>query len=128
VLRVDPAGMLSVFAGTGLEGDSGDGGPATGANIDPDGLAVDDAGTVYISSQLHHRVRRVDRAGTITNFAGQSAPPDYGAGYGDGRPATSAQLRFPTDLAWRDGNLYILDGYRVRKVDRSGIMTTVAGG
>ena len=41
VLRVDPSGMLTVFAGTGLEGDGGDGGPATGANIYPDGVAVD---------------------------------------------------------------------------------------
>jgi len=128
VLRVDPSGMLTVFAGTGLEGDSGDGGPATGANIYPDGVAVDDAGNVYISSQLHHRVRRVDKAGTITNFAGQPGTLPYGSGYGDGRPATEALLRFPTDMAWRDGNLYILDSYRVRKVDRSGIMTTVAGG
>ena len=75
-----------------------------------------------------HRVRRVDKAGTITNFAGQAGTLAYGSGYGDGRPAAEALLRFPTDMAWRDGNLYILDGYRVRKVDRSGIMTTVAGG
>ncbi|MCA1845574.1 MAG: hypothetical protein LC792_20755, partial [Actinobacteria bacterium] len=49
VLRVDPAGLLTVFAGTGLEGDSGDGGLATAANIYPDGVATDDAGNVYIS-------------------------------------------------------------------------------
>ena len=128
VLRVDPAGMLTVLAGTGLEGDSGDGGPATAANIYPDGVAVDDAGNVYISSQQRHRVRRVDKAGTITNFAGSTATPIYGAGLGDGGPASSAQVRYPTDLAWRDGNLYILDGYRVRKVDRSGIITTATGG
>jgi hypothetical protein len=77
---------------------------------------------------LHRRVRRVDSGGTITNFAGQNSTPIYGAGLGDGGPASSAQLRYPTDLAWRDGNLYILDGYRVRKVDRSGIITTAAGG
>jgi sugar lactone lactonase YvrE len=127
VLRVDPAGNITVFAGTGLDGDSGDGGPATKANLEPVGLAVDDAGNLYISVQFQHRIRRVDPTGQITTFAGRGRT----TADGDGGPASQASIGFPSDLAFRDGNLYVLDSGltpRIRKVDRAGIITTVAAG
>jgi serine/threonine-protein kinase len=127
VLRVDPAGTITVFAGTGLDGDTGDGGPAIQATLDPDGLAADDAGNVYISVQFQHRIRRVDPAGQITTFAGRGRSGSTG----DGGPAVQAAIGYPSDLAFRNGNLYFLDSGlppRIRKVDRAGVITTVAAG
>jgi sugar lactone lactonase YvrE len=129
VLRLDQAGTISLFAGTGVNGDNGDGGPATKANIEPEGIAADDAGNVYIAAQFAHRVRRVDPAGQITTFAGRGALT-YGQENGDGGPAAQAALTYPTGLAVRDGSLYIFDTYSrstIRKVDQAGIITTVAG-
>jgi sugar lactone lactonase YvrE len=121
VWRVDPAGRITTAAGTGKEGDTGDGGPATAAHVSPAGLAVDGDGNLYIADDFGHRVRRVDRAGTITTVAGTGA---YGRG-GDGGPALEAQLDVPGDLAFADGNLYIAQSDRVRRVDREGVITTV---
>jgi sugar lactone lactonase YvrE len=130
VLRLDPAGTLSVLAGTGVDGDTGDGGPATKANIEPADIAADDAGNVYIAAQFAHRVHRVDPAGQITTFAGRGATTYFG-GTGDGGSAAQAALNYPTGLAFHDGNLYVLDTTSrpsLRKVDRAGIITTVVAG
>jgi sugar lactone lactonase YvrE len=130
VLRLDPAGTITVVAGTGLDGDTGDGGPATKANVEPAGLAADDAGNLYIASQFGHRVRRVDPSGQITSFAGRGATT-FSGGPGDGGPAAQAALNYPTAIAFHDGNLYILDTTSrpsIRKVDRAGIITTVVAG
>ena len=130
VLRVDPAGTISLFAGTGFDGESGDGGPATEANIVPNGIIADEAGNVFISIEYGHKVRRVDAAGVITTFAGRGAGT-YGGPLGDGGPAAQAAIGYPTDLAVHDGNLYILDVSsppRIRKVDKAGIITTLAVG
>lgn len=130
VLRVDAAGTISVLAGTGVDGDSGDGGPANQATIDPTAVAADDAGNVYIATQFGHRVRRIDPAGVITNFAGRG-PTGYSRERGDGGPAAQAALRYPTALAFRDGNLYIFEtsgSPAIRKVDATGIIRTVVAG
>jgi adhesin/invasin len=128
VRRVDPAGVITTYAGTGLPGSGGDGGPASGATLrQPYALAEDAAGNLYISDFSGQTIRRIDRtSGVITTFAGASAP-----GFsGDGGPATAAQLYGPTGMAFDSaGNLYFTDLYnqRVRKIDTSGIITTVAG-
>ena len=127
VRRVDRAGVITTVAGTGVWGYSGDGGPATAAQLHyPQGVAVDATGNLYIADQLNHRVRRVDRAGVITTVAGTGV-----WGYsGDGGPATAAQLHYPQGVAVdATGNLYIADqlNHRVRRVDRAGVITTVAG-
>jgi sugar lactone lactonase YvrE len=130
VLRVDPAGTITVFAGTGVDGDSGDGGPADKANIDPSAVAADDAGNVYIAAQFAHRVRRVDPAGVITNFAGRG-PTAYSRDRGDGGPAAQAALRYPTALAFRAGHLFIFETSglpAIRRVGATGIITTVVAG
>jgi hypothetical protein len=129
VRRIDHnTGVITTLAGTGQQGDSGDGGPAKDAELNyPFKLAVDRAGDVYIADFGARKVRRVDhKTGVITTVAG-SASSDLG----DGGPATEAQLAAPTDVAF-DGedNLYIADAghQRVRRVDRrSGIITTVVG-
>lgn len=68
-------GVISAFAGTGLEGYSGDGGPALRAQIHPCGIALDHAGNLFIADQVHNRIRRVDaRTGIITTVAGNGHP------------------------------------------------------
>jgi sugar lactone lactonase YvrE len=127
VRKVDPAGTITTFAGTGAQGFSGDGGPATSAQLNlPTGVAVDGQGNVYIVDTNNSRVRKVDPAGTITTFAGSGTQ-----GFsGDGGPATAAQLTVPEDVAVDgQGNVYIVDTYnnRMRKVDPAGTITTFAG-
>ena len=69
VVRISTAGILTVVAGNGTRGSSGDGGSATSASLTrPTGLAVDTAGNIYIAEQT--RIRRISPAGTITTVAG----------------------------------------------------------
>ena len=120
-------GTITTIAGNGAFGSAGDGGPATEASIvTPYGLAFDPRGDLYFSDINAHRVRKIDRAGTITAVAGNG--PGYG---GDGGPAVDAMLSSPADLAFDAvGNLYIADSGngRIRRVDGNGIIDTVAGG
>ena len=127
VRRVDSSGIITTFAGTGTRGFGGDGGAATSALLyQPDDVAVDAFGNVYIADRLNHRVRKVNSSGIITTFAGTGA----GGFGGDGGAATSSMLRAPASVAADgSGNVYIADlwNHRVRKVDSSGIITTFAG-
>jgi trimeric autotransporter adhesin len=127
VRKVAPNGTITTVAGTGTPGDSGDGGPATSAQLNnPSGVAVDSDGNLYIADYRSHRVRKVEPGGTITTVAGTGT---YGSG-GDGGPATAAQLTRPYGVAVDSaGNLYIADtdDDRVRKVAPGGTITTVAG-
>jgi uncharacterized protein (TIGR03437 family) len=121
------AQQVTTFAGNGSATFSGDGGPAAQAALNsPDYVATDLAGNVYIADQSNNRVRKVDSKGIITTVAGTGA-----AGFsGDGGPAVQAALNYVTGVCTdAAGNLYIddLTNARVRKVDTSGIITTVAG-
>jgi len=130
IKKVSPAGIITTVAGNGTAGYSGDGGPATAAEIFPtgslSGLAVDSKGNLFISDSYNNVVRKVDTTGRITTVAGNGT----GSFFGDGGPATSAQLFYPSGIAIDSaGNLYIADNSnnRVRKVDTTGRITTVAG-
>ena len=128
IRRVDPSGVISTYAGTGTPGSSGDGGPAAGATLrQPYALAEDTAGNLYISDVASNTIRRIDRAtGVITTFAGTGVANFSG----DGGPATAAQLNGPAGMVFDSaGNLYFADlnNQRVRKIDTSGIISTVAG-
>ncbi len=124
VFKVTPGGIITTVAGNGGIGSSGDGGPATSAQLyGPDGgVAVDGAGNLFIGD--YGRVRKVSLSGIITTVAGDGT---YGF-TGDGGPATSAQLSGPASVAVDGaGNLFIADYYHIRKVSPDGIIATVAG-
>ncbi len=181
VRKVNNAGIISTFAGTGTVGYSGDSGPATNAQFNtPAGICSDSYGNIYISDFDNNVVRKVNNSGTISTFAGGGtgttlsgfatsvalshprglATDRYGniyiavQGYnkickvntsgiistiagtgggtygGDGAQATAAQLNYPNGIAIDStGNIYIGDSYnnRVRKINTSGIISTVAG-
>ena len=127
VRKVTPSGTITTVAGNGNPGFSGDGGPATSAQLTtPVGVAVDPASNLYIADFGGQRIRKVTPAGTITTVAGNGVQ-----GFsGDDGPATSAKLFNPTGVAVDvTGNIYIADYFngRIRKVTPSGIITTVAG-
>jgi len=119
--------LITTVAGNGTAGYSGDGGPATNAQLNPHGVATDASGNLYIGDNANFVIRKVAAAtGVITTVAGNGT-----AGYsGDGGPATSAQLS-PTAVAVDGpGNIYIADSAHnvIRKVAvATGIITTVAG-
>ena len=127
IRKVDSTGTITTFAGTGERGFGGDGGPASQAQINfPTGVAVDEAGNLYIADWSNARIRKVDGTGTITTIAGTG---ELGFG-GDGGPAIQARLSLPYSVAVDGaGNLYIADQYnnRIRRVDSTGTLTTIAG-
>jgi len=122
-------GIITTVAGTGTAGYSGDGGPATGAQLNsPFGIAVDAAGNIYFADHFNNRIRKVTAStGDISTVAGSGTQ-----GFsGDGATATSAEIYYPTSVAVDAvGNLYIADDVndRIRKVTAStGIIQTLAG-
>jgi hypothetical protein len=127
IRKVTPGGIITTIAGTGVDGYSGDGGPATAAQISfPYGITVDSSGNIYFAETLNHCIRKINAAGIISTVAGTGV-----AGYnGDGIQASNAQLNVPGSVAVDvSGNIYIADSrnYRVRKIDNGGIITTIGG-
>ncbi|MBT4026280.1 RHS repeat-associated core domain-containing protein [Desulfobacula sp.] len=126
VHKIDTNGYITTVAGNGFSGFTGDGGPAVDASLNsPSGLAIDAVGNLYIADNWNHRIRKVDTNGIITTVAGSE---NWQNGIGDGGLATQAIIQNP-DCIFVDssGNLYIAAMHRIRKVDISGIITTVAG-
>jgi uncharacterized protein (TIGR03437 family) len=126
VRRVDgTTGIITTFAGTGVSGYGGDGGPATAAQLSfPRGLAVGPDGTLYIADSDNHRVRTVGRDGVIRTFAGTGATT-FGA---EGGLATGAGVPSPMDVAVdRTGTVYISGTARTWIVDGERRIRTIAG-
>ncbi len=130
IVKVSPAGVSTVIAGTGTYGYSGDGGPAAAAQVGyTQGIALDSTGNVYFTEEAPsaYHVRMIT-AGTniIRTIAGTNG---YGFN-GDGQLATSTSLFSPRGIAVdTSGNIYIADSinYRVRKFTVGGVMSTIAG-
>ncbi|MER7225902.1 hypothetical protein ABT370_22285, partial [Streptomyces rubradiris] len=127
IRKITTDGKIGTVAGNGTAGFSGDGGPATAAQLNcPRGVAVDSTGTLYIADGTNHRVRKVTPDGKISTVAGNGT-----AGFGgDGGPATAARLNLPLAVAVDSaGVLYITEyhNHRVRKVTPDGKISTVAG-
>jgi sugar lactone lactonase YvrE len=121
------AQTITTIGGTGIAGNTGNGGAATSARIyGPSGIALDAAGNIYIADQLNHIVRKINSSGIISTVAGNDT-----AGYsGDSSMATAARLKNPSAVAVdAAGNIYIADmgNNRIRKVHTSGMITTIAG-
>lgn len=126
VRRVDPVGRISTVAGLGAPGEAGQ--LVLGTTFGSTGLAVDAEGTIYLGGgdgpDIDNRVIRVDPSGDVTTIAGTGQPGSHG----DGGPATEAKLANVWDVAVdEEGNVYIAGGKRIRKVDTSGVITTIAG-
>jgi sugar lactone lactonase YvrE len=133
VRRVSVDGIITTVAGTGTPGYSGDGGLATEARLDqPSALAVDRAGSLWITDRYNHRVRKVGPDGRISTAVG-SGPfgTSRSRGFsGDGGPAIDAQFDGSYGIALDSvGNLFMTDLFndRVRKVSPDGIIATIAG-
>ena len=127
VYKIDTSGAITLIAGTGDFGDHGDEGPALEAGLrSPGGLAIGPDGFLYIAEQTTHRIRKIDSSGIITRYVGTGK-----FGYsGDGGPAIEANIKGPFRMDFdRKGNLYFSDrdNNRIRKVDTSGVITTIAG-
>ena len=127
VYKIDTSGAITLIAGTGDFGDHGDEGPALEAGLrSPGGLAIGPDGSLYIAEQTTHRIRKIDSSGIITGYVGTGK-----FGYsGDGGPAIEANIKGPFRMDFdRKGNLYFSDrdNNRIRKVDTSGVITTIAG-
>jgi sugar lactone lactonase YvrE len=129
VRRIDAGtGIITTYAGDGNFGFTGDEVPATQTSLsEPSGLSITPTGDLYIAESFGHRIRLVPQgANGITTVAGTGE-----RGYaGDGGPATEAALDTPVNVvADQSGNFYIVErfGQRIRRVDRNGTITTVAG-
>ena len=126
IRKITASGIISTVAGSDSAGYSGDGGPATAARLNrTGGIAIDVSDNICIVDAMNHRIRKVSPSGIISTFVGTGID-----GYsGDGGPATAAEVN---DLYYitidRYGNFYFGDGRAIRKVDTSGIISTIAGG
>ncbi len=125
IRKIDASGIINTIAGTGSGGFSGDGGPATAAQVNhPARLAFDASGNLIFADYLNNRIRKINTSSVITTIAGTGAAT-FG---GDGGPATAAQLYYP-DAVYVDatGALYLDDAFnnRIRKI--GGCTTSIAG-
>jgi uncharacterized repeat protein (TIGR01451 family) len=127
IRKINTAGIISTVAGTGVWGFSGDGGPATSAQLNsPYGVTLDNLGNMYIADANNYRIRKVNTSGIISTIAGTGV-----SGYsGDGGPAIGATMNMPYSMAVdRFGNVVFTDIWNnvVRKINPIGTISTVAG-
>lgn len=127
VRKIDASGIITTIAGTGVTGFSGDGGLAVNAKLySPNWVTVDAAGNIYIADASNMRIRKINTSGIISTIAGDGT----NGSAGDGGPATSASLNGNLGMTFdAAGNMYFADqnNHKIRKINTSGIITTIAG-
>jgi len=126
IRKVSPDGIITTIAGTGGVNSTGDGGPATQAQVSTTRVALGADGSLYIVDRAHNRLRRVGPNGIITTVAGTGASGSTG----DGGLATAATFQGLASVTLgQEGSLFLVDGVaqRIRRVDPQGRITTVAG-
>lgn len=123
IRKIAPNGDVTTLAGSGAPG-SADGAGVSATFRNPEGVAVDAAGNVYVADYLNNEIRKIDPNGNVTTLAGSTTP-----GSADGK-GTSASFNNPRNVAADGaGNLYVADtdNNKIRKIDTSGSVTTLAG-
>ncbi|WP_054413285.1 NHL repeat-containing protein [Hymenobacter sp. DG25A] len=128
IRKITPQGVVTTVAGSGPKG-KGSGGYADGLGAtaqfhDPQGVAVDAQGNIYVTDGLNYRIRKISPAGMVSTLAGSGE-----IGYIDGNASVAAFEALGTLVLDKLGNLYVADGhnYVIRKVTPTGEVTTFAG-
>lgn len=126
IRKIDANGIITTIAGTGVNGYSGDGGAAVLAELkNPDGIAIDGAGNLFIADTSNNRIRKITPNGIISTVAGNDSRNTSG----DGGLAADASFNAPRTLLFDDaGNLLVGEIHHVRKIDTNGMITTISGG
>jgi hypothetical protein len=120
ILKISAEGNATILAGSTESGDADGQGANARFNL-PNGIAVDNDGNVYVADWFNHKIRKITPNGTVSTLAGSTR------GYKDGT-GTNAQFESPMDLvADGEGNVYVSDGVRIRKITSDGRVSTVAG-
>jgi formylglycine-generating enzyme required for sulfatase activity/sugar lactone lactonase YvrE len=136
IRKVGPLGAVSTLAGKAGFLGSADGTGAEATFSDPQGLAADKAGNLYVAERGSHRIRRVSPAGVTTNYSGRAgfagSADGTSAVFGGSADGTASPVRFnmPTDVAVdASGNVYVADSgnHAIRKITPDGVVTTMAG-
>ncbi len=127
IRKIDTAGIITTIAGNGTNSSSGDNGPATAAALaGPAWITMTASGEFYIPDNSSNNIRKISSSGIITTIAGTGMLGNTG----DGGPATNATFILPNSVAVdNSGNVFVADygAYVIRKIDSSGIITTIAG-
>jgi len=123
VRKISPDGFVTRYAGTGVEGFADGLADVAQFGEETSGIAIDDQGNIYVADLNNHRIRKISITGQVSTVAGNGDD-----GFIDG-PSGIAQFSSPTGIvADRQGNLFVADLNRVRKITASGTVSTFAGG